>query len=102
MRKQIQIVARHADEVEVQVALDSWEARPGTPISDSIAGAIAAWWQSPGLVGHTLASLASGVEVLAEDVKRDILATIAEADGRATDRELLALYDWCDCLARVE
>jgi len=61
-------------------------------IADEAAVTIAAWWQSPGTVGHVLAALASGVRVDLDDLLDDIRLTRKEATT-STDRNDL------DCLA---
>jgi hypothetical protein len=59
-------------------------------IAGGIARTIASWWQSPGRIGHVLASFASGAAVDALELLRDVEATIAEkrASGTAWDNDL--------------
>jgi hypothetical protein len=65
--------ARHAMWRDVMAQITD---REGTrEISDDVAAAIAAGYQSPGTVGHVLASLASGVTVEHTDLLDDIAAT---------------------------
>ena len=76
-----------------QVALwDQWDL---AEIDDSAARTIAAWYQSPGRVGHVLATLASGLPVTHRDLRADIEASLREAvTGSRNEVELHALLSW--------
>jgi hypothetical protein len=72
-------------------------AGPVREIHDSTALAIASWWQSPGAIGHVLASLASGMTVDVAELLDDIAATREEARRTGTLSQLDATA--LDCLA---
>jgi hypothetical protein len=65
-------------------------------LSDADALAIAASWQAPTGVGSSLASLASGVDVAAQDVMWDVALTLRDAEhSTQADRVgLVALAEW--------
>ena len=65
-----------------------------TLLLPSSARTIASWWQSPGSVGHVLASFASGMEVSREELLTDIRKSIAEVGTDVYNGELYALRDF--------
>jgi hypothetical protein len=85
------------DHASSAVAYQQCQERQGvTEIDDSVAAAIASWWQSPGTSGRAFAALASGAPVESSDVLDDVsdaLHTASVWDGR--DRlalEMLATW----------
>lgn len=73
------------------------------PLTDGMALAIAAMWQSPGSIGSALAAFASGVSVPVSDVLDDITATIKhDVPSLEGTRDLLALYAWIVAQAQAE
>ena len=77
-----------SDEAAYEVAT-SYAA--GEEISDRAALTVASWWQSPGTVGHVLASLASGRSVQVGALLDDIAATRREITGRSYSADHVAL-----------
>lgn len=64
-------------------------------ICDAAAVTIAAWWQSPGSIGHVLATFASGLPVTSDDLIGDIVATMANdhpGEREAACLDALASY----------
>ena len=62
---------------------------------DHHARLIAAGWQSPGTIGHTLASLASGVPVDRDALTQDIDNTLRQDNPTGMERdELVSLRAW--------
>lgn len=80
-------------EPEVNRQVEIWQ-ETGATISDAAAVTIAAWWQSPGSIGHVLASFASGCEIDRADLAEDIARTEREIEQPTA--ELDALSAWLD------
>ena len=76
MTHTLTVKTRHAmsSEIDDQVA----ERYGVAEIDDHVAVALAAWYQSPGSIGHVLAALASGATVTHDDLADDIYATRRE------------------------
>lgn len=94
----VQVRARHLGSGRVQAEVARWNLSERR-ISDRAAVTIAAWWQSPGGVGHVLASFASGVAVergdLADDIERTLFFASESPAYEDTDlSELVALQAW--------
>jgi len=70
-------------------------AGPRHLITAASARAIAFWWQSPGAVGHVLASFASGVAVQRADLLEDIArsrGTDGVTEGQLGELDALAAF----------
>jgi hypothetical protein len=90
----IRTTARMVTTLELDAETLLW-AVDGTVISDGAARTIAAGWQSPGTVGHVLATLASGLPVELEELRADLDATRRQdRPGLFGARELDALEWW--------
>jgi hypothetical protein len=63
-------------------------------ISDDVAAAIAAAYQSPGTIGHVLAALASGARVDYDEIAADIARTYRAAPDTADRMALDMLSTW--------
>jgi hypothetical protein len=90
-------VQRYADSAEVEHQCMTREGK--REVDDHVALAIAAMWQSPGTIGHVLASLASGHTVKVSDLLDDIHHTRREATDNGTltsadDLQLGMLATW--------
>ena len=89
---------RHASWTDVVAQVTECYGRD--EISDDVAAAIAAGYQSPGTVGHVLAALASGARVdydeLAADIARTYRAMPDTADRMALDMLSTWLLDRTD------
>ncbi len=70
----IQVQAHQINEDAARADVSS-AAATDQDIAESTAVTIAAWWQSPGSVGHVLAAFASGAQVSAQELLDDIDAT---------------------------
>lgn len=65
--------------------------------TDDEAREIARQWQSPGTIGHVMASLASGRRVGREALWLDVDTTLHHDNPQGKDREnLVRLQDWAD------
>lgn len=86
--RMIQVRAAHSSYEDAVLQAD---ARQGVcEIEPAAALAIAAAWQSPGTVGHVLASFASGAPVSVSDLLRDIYLTRLDV-GYVSPRQGVAL-----------
>lgn len=93
---QVQVSHAQSSTVDDQIA----ERYGVAEVDDSVAVALASWYQSPGSVGRILAALASGTVVGFQELMDDIHATRREidrhneADAPTMRRQLDMLATW--------
>lgn len=91
----ITITQKQGGDLSTDRQVSLWDQWRLPEIDDSAARTIAAWYQSPGRVGHVLATLASGLPVTWADLRADIAATMRTFDPDSRNVvELRALESW--------
>jgi hypothetical protein len=73
-----------SEEMLTQIDLSRFN---GDTISDGAAVRVASWYQSPGTVGHVLASLASGQPVERAELFDDLSRTLAEVRANVLESD---------------